>query len=139
MPVKNPRWPPRNLVFFTFEHQTAVISRASSWSPCLFLFYFILFIFLFIYLFIYLLLLFFIYYYVWASTNKSELACTDSQGKRAIFWAVASVRNINLEFLITCIVDGMSLMVVSQLNLSWVKLNRLGAYLVSIPRLRLTR
>ena len=35
MPVKNPRWPPRNLVFMSFQHQTAVISRASSWSPCI--------------------------------------------------------------------------------------------------------
>ena len=28
------RWPPRNLAFLTFQHQTAVISRASSRSPC---------------------------------------------------------------------------------------------------------
>ena len=28
MPVKNPRWPPRNLDFMLFQHQTAVISRA---------------------------------------------------------------------------------------------------------------
>ena len=35
--AKNPRWPPRNLVFLTFKHLTAVISRASSRSPCLFL------------------------------------------------------------------------------------------------------
>ena len=34
MAAKNPRWPPRNLVFLTFQHQTAVISRASSRSPC---------------------------------------------------------------------------------------------------------
>jgi len=38
MPVKNSRWPPRKLVFMSFHHQTAVISRASSWSPCFFLF-----------------------------------------------------------------------------------------------------
>ena len=36
MPVKNPRWPPRNLVFLSFQHHTAVISRASSWSTCFF-------------------------------------------------------------------------------------------------------
>ena len=34
MAAKNPRWPPRNVVFLTFQHQTAVISRASSRSPC---------------------------------------------------------------------------------------------------------
>ena len=32
MAAKNPR--SRNLVFLTFQHQTAVISRASSRSPC---------------------------------------------------------------------------------------------------------
>ena len=31
MAAKNPRWPPRNF-FFTFQHQTAVISRVSSRS-----------------------------------------------------------------------------------------------------------
>ena len=34
MAAKNPRLPPRNLVFLSFQHQTAVISRASSRSPC---------------------------------------------------------------------------------------------------------
>ena len=34
MPAKNPRWLPRNFVFLTFQHQTALISRASSRSPC---------------------------------------------------------------------------------------------------------
>ena len=34
--AKNPRWPPRNLVFLIFQHQTAVISRASLRSPYLF-------------------------------------------------------------------------------------------------------
>ena len=33
IPAKNSRWPPWNLVFFTFQHQTLVISRASSRSP----------------------------------------------------------------------------------------------------------
>ena len=33
--IVNLKWPPRNLVFLTFQHQTAVISRASSRSPCL--------------------------------------------------------------------------------------------------------
>ena len=40
MPIKHPRWPPRNLVFLTFQHQTAVISRASSRSPCFHIFSF---------------------------------------------------------------------------------------------------
>ena len=42
VPIVNQRWPPRNLVSLTFQHQTAVISRASSRSPCfnLFQFYF---------------------------------------------------------------------------------------------------
>ena len=30
----NSRWPPRNLVLLTFQHETEVISRASSRSPC---------------------------------------------------------------------------------------------------------
>ena len=34
--IVNPRWPPRNSVFVTVPHQTAVIFRASSRSPCLF-------------------------------------------------------------------------------------------------------
>ena len=39
MAAKNPRWPPRNLVFFfTFQHQTVVNPRASSRSPCLYFF-----------------------------------------------------------------------------------------------------
>ena len=33
MAAKNPRWPPRSSVL-TFPHQTALISRASSRSPC---------------------------------------------------------------------------------------------------------
>ena len=33
MAAKNPRWPSRNLVFLTFQHQTAVISCASLRSP----------------------------------------------------------------------------------------------------------
>ena len=39
---KSRKWPPQNLVSLTFQHQTAVISRASSRSPCfnLFQFYF---------------------------------------------------------------------------------------------------
>ena len=36
-PPQNPRWPPRNLDFLTFQHQTAVISRASSSLSCLFI------------------------------------------------------------------------------------------------------
>ena len=34
MAAKIPRWPPRNLLFWTFQDLTAVISRASSRSPC---------------------------------------------------------------------------------------------------------
>ena len=42
VPIVNPRWPPKIQdgrndffnFFFTFEHQTARISRASSRSPC---------------------------------------------------------------------------------------------------------
>ena len=30
MRIKNTRWPPRYLVFLSFQHQTTVISRASS-------------------------------------------------------------------------------------------------------------
>ena len=37
MAAKDPRWPPRNLVFLTFQHQTAVIFSASSKSPCFFI------------------------------------------------------------------------------------------------------
>ena len=33
MAAKNPSWQTRNLVFLTFQHQTVVISRASSRSP----------------------------------------------------------------------------------------------------------
>ena len=42
VPVKNARWPPRNWVFLSFQHHTAVISKASSWSTCFCYFYFIL-------------------------------------------------------------------------------------------------
>ena len=35
MVSKSRRWPPRYLFFLTFQHQTAVIYRASSRSPCL--------------------------------------------------------------------------------------------------------
>ena len=32
--TKDPRLPSRNLVFLTFQHQTTVIYRASSKTPC---------------------------------------------------------------------------------------------------------
>jgi len=40
MAAKNPRWPPRNLVTFNFQHQTTAITRASSRSRCLFFYYY---------------------------------------------------------------------------------------------------
>ena len=39
MTAKYTIWPPRNLVILIFQHQTTVISRASSRSPCYYFFF----------------------------------------------------------------------------------------------------
>ena len=72
MPVKKPRWPPWNLVFMSFQHQTAVISRASSWSPCLFLYFFIS---LFLYFFFNFLFFFLLFFHTYLSNLLLKQLC----------------------------------------------------------------